>query len=453
MSFDLKIEEANSIQRRLRFTLDGAEVALELDRAYSNLGRSARVPGFRAGKVPRNVLEARFGKSVQGEVTQRLISRGWQQAVGDLEVAGEPALEEQSELRRGQPFSFTIAVEVKPTLEVKDYTGLEVRYPVGAVTDEQLDRAVARRLQSQMKIEEVTEDRAVTATDLVVTELVLTDKDGKELANEPGTMVNMQGERYYPGVEPLLLGLKKGEERTDTVTIGQSAIEALTGVEASARVKVVGIQAQVVPPLSDEIAAELKYEGGAEGMKNAIKAQLQEQVDETSKNQARANLLRVLVDANAFDVPTGLVNEQHQALLEELRIRRAYSGQDPRTMRLSDAEAADLRERATFAAKASCILMAVAKQEGIEAEEADVQKKIQEIADLRGQAPEAIRAYLDRDGAMGTLQTRILEEKTLEWLIERAKLVEEKPGEATAEAAPDAEGEAKPKKKKSKKSE
>jgi trigger factor len=218
-------------------------------------------------------------------------------------------------------------------------------------------------------------------------------------------------------------------------------------------VKVVGIQAQVVPELNDELAGELKYEGGAAGMRNAIRAQLQEQVDETAKNQARAALLRALVDANAFEVPSGMVNEQHQALLEELRIRRAYSGQDPRTMRLSDAEAADLRERATFAAKASCILMAVAKKEGIEAQDADIQKKIQEIAELRGQAAEAIRAYLDRDDAMETLKTRILEEKTLEWLIERSKLVEEKPGEATAEAAPavDAEAEAAPKKKSSKK--
>jgi trigger factor len=442
MSFDLKIEEASAIQRRLRFTLDGTQVAAELDRAYSNLGRSARLPGFRVGKVPRNVLEARFGKSVQGEVSQKLISQGWQQALGDLEVAGEPAIEEQSELRRGQPFSFTIAVEVKPTLEVKDYTGVEVRYPVGALTEEQVDNAVKRRLQSQVKIEEVTEDRPVGETDLVITELTLTGTDGKELANEPGTMVNMQAERYYPGVEALLLGLKKDEEKTGTVAIGQSVIESLQGVEATARVKVVGIQAQVVPELSDDVATELKYEGGAEGMKNAIRAQLQEQVDEQSKNQARANLLRVLVDANEFDVPSGMVNEQHQALLEELRIRRAYSGQDPRTMRLSDAEAADLRERATFAAKASCILMAVAKKEGIEAEDADVQKKI----------TEAIKAYLDRDDAMGTLKTRILEEKTLEWLMERSKLIEEKPGEATAEAAPaeeaEAETEAKPKKKK-----
>jgi len=455
MSFDLKIEEASNIQRRLRFTLDGAQVAQELDRAYSNLGRSARIPGFRPGKIPRNVLEQRFSKSVQGEVSQRLISQGWQQAVGDLEVAGEPAIEEQSELRRGEPFSFTIAVEVKPSIEVKDYTGLEVRYPVGSLNDDDVERAVKRRLQSQVKIEEVTDDRPVAGTDLVITELTLTDKDGNEIANEPGTMVNMQGERYYPGIESLLVGLKKDEEKRGSVTIGDSAIESLKNVEATARVKVIGIQAQVVPELNDELAAELKYEGGAAGMRNAIRAQLQEQVDETAKNQARANLLRVLVDANEFEVPSGMVNEQHQALLEELRIRRAYSGQDPRTMRLSDAEAADLRERATFAARASCILMSVAKKEGIEAQDADIQKKIQEIAELRGQAAEAIRGYLDRDDAMGTLKTRILEEKTLEWLMERSKLVEEKPGQGTAESAPaaeaEAEAEAAPKKKSTKK--
>src|SRR4029078_10799851 len=99
-------------------------------------------------------------------------------------------------------------------------------------------------------------------------------------------MCNMRGERYSPGVESLLVGLKKDEEKTGSVTIGDSAIESLKNVEATARVKVIGIQAPGVPALNDELAAELKYEGGAAGMRNAIRAQLQEQVDETAKNQA-----------------------------------------------------------------------------------------------------------------------------------------------------------------------
>ena len=119
-----------------------------------------------------------------------------------------------------------------------------------------------------------------------------------------------------------------------------------------------------------------------------------------------------------------MVEEQLQALIEELRVRRAYDGTDPRSIKFSDSEIDDLRKRATFAAKASCILAAVSRQEKIDVGDADLDAKIAEIASMRGQAVEAIRGYLEREGAFDVLRDRILEEKTLEWLLENADLKE-----------------------------
>ncbi|MFT5683966.1 MAG: trigger factor, partial [Myxococcota bacterium] len=110
-------------------------------------------------------------------------------------------------------------------------------------------------------------------------------------------------------------------------------------------------------------------------------------------------------------------------------------GADPRSIKFSDAEIADLRNRATFAAKASCILAAVSKQEGITADDSDVEARISEIASMRGQAVEAIRGYLEREGAFDVLRDRILEEKTLEWLLENADLKE--PVESDEAVEPD----------------
>ncbi len=392
--------------------------------------------------MPRNILEARFGRQVRNDVSSRLIDESYRQAISDFEVAGQPALENRGAITGKSSFSFTIGVDVKPQIEVSDYTGVEVSFKTNPVSDEEIDAEIKRLLAGRARIEEVSDDRGVEIGDFVLAEVKLVRGEGddaEELANEAGTLVNTSAERYYPGIETLLAGLKKDESAEGTITIGDTSIfEHLQGAEVTATVKVLNIQAHVVPELSDEVAAELKYEGGAEGMKAAVAMKLQTARDEGARNQARVDLLQKLVNANDFEVPGGMVDEQLQALVEELRVRRAYGGADPRSIKFSDAEIADLRNRATFAAKASCILAAVSKQEGITADDADVESRIAEIASMRGQAVEAIRGYLEREGAFDVLRDRILEEKTLEWLLENADLKEVTPDaepEAAAEEA------------------
>lgn len=428
MQYDLQIEDVSSIRRRLRFTLPDDVVKAEIERAFSDLKSRVKLAGFRPGKVPRNVLEARFGKQIRSEVGQRLIERSYSQAAPDLEIAGAPAVEDRGEILSGAPFTFTVAVDVRPKVEVKDYKGLKIDYPLREVTDELVDANATRELSRRARIQEVAEDRPVQAGDFVLASVRFV-VDGEVLADEPGTMLHTRGERYYPGVDALVLGLSKGGEATASVTIGDASEMAnLRGKTGEATVKVLAIHSHAVPELTDEVASELGYEGGVEGMKATIRMRLQESAEDSARNQARVDLLQKLVAANPTDVPRGLVDEQYQLLVEEMRVRRAYEGQDPRRIRFSEAELADLRERAAFAAKASCLLSGIARQEGVKVEASDLDAKIQEIADMRGQAVEAIRGYLEREGAMGMLEMRILEERVLDWLMENAELVQVTPG-------------------------
>ena len=131
---------------------------------------------------------------------------------------------------------------------------------------------------------------------------------------------------------------------------------------------------------------------------------------------------------------------QLSALVDELRMRQAYMGRDPKQLKFSDAEMADLRQRAEFAARASCVLDGVARQEGVEVSDADLDAKIQEMADERGQPVEAIRGYIQQEGASNVLKARIQEEKTLDWLLENAKVTKVAPKEPeAADVAPAAD--------------
>lgn len=435
MLYDLAIEDVSPIRRRLRFTIGADQVQTEVENAFRGLKNKARLPGFRPGKIPRNVLEARFGRQVKGDVSSRLIEEAFRQASRDLELAGQPSLEEQAEVQAGAPFTFVIGVDVKPSPVIAGYTGLRVEFPSAEVTEADVDGQIQRLRQQQARIVEVAEDRPVQAGDRVLTSLRLADGD-EVVVDEPGTLILTQGERFYSGVEPLLLGLSKGESREGEVRIADDSLyEHLRGRTLAARVTVVSMQALAVPELDDAFASQAGYEGGVEGMRVALRMKLQEQADEAGRNQARVALLQALVDANTFEVPQGLVQEQFNALVEELKVRRAYSGQDPRSIRFSDAEVKDLSARALFAARASVILATVARQEGLSVEDAELDKRIAELAEMRGQQVQAVRAYLQRENAFGVLRTRILEEKTLEWLLQASELVPRGPGSAPEPAA------------------
>lgn len=457
-----QVDQISAFQKRLQFTVPAAEVDKKISEAFRVLSQRVNIPGFRRGKVPRKVLDQRFGRQVRADVAADLINNQFRVAAVDMEFLGQPEVD-RAELNEGTDFTFAITVQVKPQVEAKEYTGVKVDFPVPSVTDDQVEALVKARLAGQSRLVEVEDERPVGKGDLALTEIVLVE-DGQEKTIESGTMINTAGDRYYPGVESLLVGLSKGQSNTGSVTIGQNAgIESLRGKTVDVKVTVLGIQVSQVPELTDATAAELGYEGGVEAMKAALRMEEESRATEASRNVARVNLLQKLISTHAFDVPPAMVDSHLQLLLEELRIQAAYRGRDPRSIRYSEAQMADLRQRAEFAARASLLLEAVARQEGIEITDADLEAKYQEIADMRGQRVEAIRGYFAKDNAVGELKKRLLEERTLDWLLERAEFVDvtgtdndtaasaEASAETAAAAPAEEEAPAKPKRKSSKK--
>ncbi len=429
----VQVETVSPVQKRLSFVVEGSEVSRRIDQAYKVLGARVNIPGFRRGHVPRKVLEQRFAKNVQGDVASDLINLRFREAALDLEILGQPELE-RGELVPGTDFTFAVLVQVRPEVEVSGYKGLKVEFPAVTVSEEQIDAMVKGRLAQQARLTEVTEDRAVAAGDLVLTEVTLLE-DGQEKTIESGTMINTAGDRYYGGLEALLVGTAKGATNQGSVTFGDAVLmPGVRGRTVDVRVKVLGIQVSQVPELTDAVAAELGYEGGVDAMRAALRMDAETRENEGARNLARVNLLQQLTNANPVQVPPAMTEGHLQLLLEELRIQAAYRGRDPRSLRYSDAQMDDLRQRAEFAARSSLILEAVAKVESIAVTDADLEAKYQEIADQRGQRVEAIRGYFKKDNAVEELRKRLLEERTLEWLLEASELVAPAGGEAPAPA-------------------
>lgn len=434
------VESLGSFQRKIHFSIPANTVNRELDDAFRSLKGRVRIRGFRPGKAPRKVLEARFGSQVRLDVAQNLIQTSWTSAINDhgIEPVSRPSVDRSAELSSGEDFEFTITVDVRPTVTLDVYRDVEVVYPTVEVTDDEVAVRVNARLESQTRL--VAVERPVERGDMVMVEFTAKDGDD-EVARELGTMVRTEADPYYPGLEEFLVGLSAEETKSGTVTFADSAkAEAVAGRELTVEAKVINVQANEIPELDDEVAEQLGFEGGAEAMRASVRMQIEEQRNEMARNQARANLLQVLIEKNEFSVPAGMVDQQLEVLVEELKMQQAYRGVDPRSVHFNDAQMADLRMRAEFAVKGGLILDSVSSTESLEVTDADLERKYQELADERGQTIEAIRGYFVKEDAVEELRSRLLEEVTLDWLLEHATLVApEEPVEAEAEAAPAAE--------------
>lgn len=434
MQFD--VQDLGVSRKRVQFEIPAEVVRGEIEKAYSHLGSTIRMKGFRPGKVPRKLLEQRFGRKIEADVASVLIQRSWGEVGPNLRLAGPPAVE-KSAVSGLEPFRFSITVDVRPEVQVKDYKGAEVAWVEPTVDDAQLEQVVTRRLQRAERIVEVTEDRPVAEKDIVVTEVILKDGDDT-VVHEAGTAIRIGEEKYYPGVDALLIGLRRGEEKVESITIGKDAqVPGLAGRVVEAHVKPLTIQAMKAPELTDEVAGELGFEGGVEGMRSALREQIRSRMAETTRNEARSRLLWKIVEAHAFDVPKGLVDERYDLMVEEAKALHIWQGRDPNTFALAPKAVEEYRRNAVMNVRASLVLEGIARQEGIEVTEADLDAAYQKIADERGQAVEAIKGYFVAEDAVGLLRDRLLEQKTLDWLFENATLVAPPAGEAAeAEAAP-----------------
>ena len=441
MQFDLNIEEVSKSRCRLHFSVSKKEVKKELDNTYAQFQKEVQFKGFRKGKVPRWLLEKRLSDRVNADVANKLVQQAYENADVPHVIVGRPTVEELGEIKKNASLDFTIGVDVRPQIVATGYQGLEVEYEAPELSEEEINAAIDRQIRSKGRIDDAPEGAEVGPNDFVLASLKMVHED-EVLVDEGGTMINMAKEQFYPGIEPLLIGMKKGDSKTESVTIEESSVfEHLRGKTGEVTIEVSSLQTFVVPELTEELAVELGHEGGVEEFKGAVSDGLLQERQNATRDQARVKILEKLVAANQFDVPKPMVDEQLNALMEELKMRRVYAGEDPRKINFSEADMKDLTRRAEFAAKSACILAAIARQEGLKVEDSDIEQKVNEIAAMRGQTAEAIRAYIQSENADSVLSERILEEKTLNWVFDNANLVAPQPEETptTEEQQPDSE--------------
>jgi trigger factor len=420
----VQVEELSPIEKKLSIEVDSARVADELTRAYTTIGRQVRLPGFRQGKVPRRILEQRFREQVEDDVIQRVVQTAYVEAVTQHNV--EPVSQPQvtnSGLKPGQPFSFEARVEVKPKIEAKDYREIPLPKTEVAVDDAQVNEQLEKMRESHSTLEPITDRDVARMGDFATVDYEATI-DGQAFTGSKTEGVTAEiapGELVDSNIAALD-GVKVGDTKEiDYAFPPDYRVEEVKGKTARFKLHLKGLKKKVVPELNDELAKELGAPTVDE-LRTKMKSNLEATQRSKAQQEAREALIKALIERNPFEVPKAMVERAIDSMLEGAMRQMQRSGLDVRNlgldfMRLRD----EMRERAVQEVKGTLLFEAIATQEGIQAAEEDIEKKIEELAKDSGQPVANIRKYFkSQDDRMG-LTLRLREEKTIEFLKAQAK--------------------------------
>jgi trigger factor len=429
----IQVEAVSPVEKKVTVEIDAAQVAKEVDRAYVGLGRRVKLPGFRPGKVPRNVLVKNFRGEVEREVVEKLVNDSFAEAVRSekIDVVASPDVSlADPPFDAEKPLKYTARVEVRPKIVPRDYKGLVVTHKPATVTDAMVEEELKQLLDSAAALKEV-EGRDVAAKGDWATIDHEGTIDGKPFAGSTaqGVTVRVEEGALENGNFGHLEGKKIGDAvEFDHTFPADTRVEAVRGKTAKFKATIKGLKVRQAPPLDDEFAKQV----GVLGVETVeqLRARMRADIEKREKGKSDAELKDALVKAalakNEFEVPPALVERTIDSMLESTAERLARSGIDLRHLQLDVPRLrADLREKALGQVRAALLLEAIGEAEKVEVTEADVEREIARIAEEHGVPLERARKDFRGKEALLALEVRIREEKATAVLSSSATIKSE----------------------------
>ncbi|HSK08756.1 MAG TPA: trigger factor [Vicinamibacterales bacterium] len=419
--------EVSETKKNLIIEVPPEEVDAEIDRVTREYSRSARIPGFRPGKVPPRVVKQRFRNEILHEVAHELIPRAVDAALQEkgLDPIDTPDVG-HVDVHEGEALTFTATIETLPPVDPGDYAEIQLRRPPVQVSDEAVDEALEQLRQRAARFEPV-EDRGVETGDTVVIDLDRATVEGGEAEapeHHDNVSVELGSPANPPGFDAELEGLRGDAEKTFRLVYpADYAVEALASKEIEYRVKVRAVRRRVVPPLDDDLAKEVSSSDTLEKLRGEVREQLTREAAHEAERQLRSDLLKALADRVTFEVPAVLIERDLNRRTQDFIGRLLAEGVDPRQTGLDwEAFRNDQRDAATQAVRATVVLDEVARREEIAVSDEDVERQVASLAERSGRPPATVRAQLDRDGDLDRLRAGLRRERTVDFLMSRVTI-------------------------------
>ncbi len=418
----LNYEDISSIKKSIEVEIPADRVSSMAQRVTTEFSRQAKLPGFRPGKIPANVIRSRFAKEIQEEVMSRLLPLSFREAIADKDVepVGDPELESVDPYIEGAPVKFKANFEVKPQFQLTDWRGIEVDDKQVEVGDSDVDEMI-ERLREQASAYRPVTDRGIGDGDFAVIEMTST-VDGEEPKSDSGHF-KMGEETPLPELHEALRGKTTGETVSIEKTYGEDAAnEDFRGKSVKHDVTLKEIRIQEKPDVNDEFAKSVGgWETVAE-MREAIAADIRRHRELDRVRAKRTQVGEALIDSHSFDVPETLVEEELGRSLQNYARFLASQGVDIEKADLDWRRIGeDFRPEALKRVKRSLILEAIARKEEIAVSDTEVDAEIRRAANEQGREFADVKHHLKHDGGYEALRASLAQEKALELVLKETK--------------------------------
>ena len=426
-----EVSEISPIKVEVKVQVPWDRVSQDLDKSYAQLAKTAKVRGFRPGKVPRHMVKKLFGKQVRAEVTGNLIQAGLIHAVEEheLQIVSEPNLEQEPAINDGEPLEFTATIEVRPKLESIDLEGLEVKHISPKVTDEAVNERLEDLRKQNADYREPDPMRGAKDGDRITVDFqVSVDGEVQEELGGEDRELQLGDDSFLDELEEGIKGMQPGEtKKVDVPFPADHPNELLRGKVAVFEITAKTLHERLLPDLDDELAKDAGDYETLDELKAAIREELQGKLDQRDQNELREKLIGAVLKKNPIEVPPSMIKEQQQRMLYEMAQFAQMFGQPMGPEMLEG-----LDERSERRVRAGLVLGAIARLNELTVDDDAVDAELQEIAEKTGKHIAKVRVEY-RGERREQLENELLDRKIMAFLKDKVTILEEEdaPEDAT----------------------
>ena len=428
LTLDVNVEETSTCQRKVTVSIPREEIDRYHEEAVGDLMPTALLPGFRPGRAPRKLVGNRFKTELNDQIRSKLLNDALSRVTEQEKLApiSEPDLDVAAVILPDEgPMTFEFTIEVRPEFELPEWKGLKIDRPSRDISDEDVAEALANLLRERGRL--VPAKGSPQPGDLIVANLKFTDSAGELLSHAEEVEIVVRpklslADAELAGFDTLLAKAKAGETVTAEVTVSdEAAVEAMRGQTATMSLELLDLKRFETPELTPALLGELGDFESADALNEAIRKQLESQLNWHQRKQVRQQVSSSLTASATWDLPPDLLRRQSQRELERSILELRRSGFDDDSIRRYVNELRQSVMASTARAlKEHFILEKIAEAEKVADTAGDYDGEIRAIAAQSGESPRRVRASLERRGLMDVLRNQIIERKTVDLITSQA---------------------------------
>jgi trigger factor len=422
----IKMEEVSPVKKKLLMEIPWDEVKNELDAAYREVGKKAKIKGFRPGKIPRKILETYYKEQAEGDAIANMVNKYYWQALEDrgLAAISQPEISQEG-IKENTDFSFSATFETEAEFEPQGYKGIELEKETTNVTDGDLENRINEIRQMFAVMEEVKEDRPVVNGDFVSIDFTgsLNGESFKEL-NAEGYLLEIGSKRFVPGFEDQLIGMKNGETRDIKVTFPDDYHEKkFAGQEIVFNVTMKSLKEKKLPEADDSLIKNFDRYNTFEDFKDDVRKSLEEKARRADEINFQNKITETLIKENDFEVPPSLVERQIYYMIIDAQKRMMSAGIDEDSaidfgMKMHD----KYKDEATKIVKSFLLLKKIAQKESFVVDDSDIDKYIDELSAQSGRDPQSLRKMYEQEERKDGLKMELIQKKVFDFIEQNANI-------------------------------